>query len=337
MRDYYMKKESKDVDICTNALPMDLVRIFSDAVLPKEKYGAVTLYYKGIRYEMTTFRKELKYVKRKPVEIEYTNNLCEDLERRDFTINALYMNSSGEIRDLFNGIKDINKKIIKSLGDAKIKFKDDPLRILRTIRFATILNFKLDKNVVEGIKLNMPLLNEISYDRRKDELSKIFTSNNVKYGIKLIKMFNLDKVLGLKNFNKLKVTSDILGIWSQLGVLDTYPFSKIEKDIIIDVNKIVENKKISKYEIYKYGLYKCSITAEILNINKKTIVNIERALPIKSTNEINISTEELIHLLNKEPGKWIKEVYSDLEYKILYSKLKNDSTLIKEYIIKTYV
>lgn len=337
VRDYYMKKESKDVDICTNALPMDLVKIFNDAILPKEKYGAVTLYNNGIRYEITTFRKELKYVNRKPVEIEYTKNLCEDLERRDFTINVLYMNSFGEIKDLFNGIGDINSKIIRSLGDATIKFRDDPLRILRTIRFATILNFKLDKNVSMGIKDNAHLLTTLSYERKKDELSKIFASNNAKYGIKLIKTYKLDKYLELNNFNKLKVTSDILGIWSQLDVINKYPFNKIEKDIINNVDKIINNKRISKYEIYKYGLYVSSIAAEILNINKKNIVNLERNLPIKSIKDINITTNELVKLFNKEPGKWIKEIYIDLEYKILYSKVKNEYNDIKSYILKTYI
>ena len=83
-RDYYMKKESYDVDICTNAKPKELIKIFDNATLPKEKYGAVTLYDKGVRYEITTFRKELKYENRRPIEIEYTNNLKEDIERRDY-------------------------------------------------------------------------------------------------------------------------------------------------------------------------------------------------------------------------------------------------------------
>ena len=180
VRDYYMKKDSYDVDICTNAKPKDLIKIFSDATLPNEKYGAVTLYYKGVRYEITTFRKELKYINRRPVEIEYTNELYEDIERRDFTINAMCMNTKGEIIDLFNGKKDIDKKIIRCLGNADKKFNEDPLRILRAIRFATVLNFKLDKDVIIAINNNSNLLKDISYDRKKSELNKIFVSKNVK-------------------------------------------------------------------------------------------------------------------------------------------------------------
>ena len=79
VRDFLMKYDSADVDICTNARPKDLIKIFNDAILPSEKYGAVTIKYSGIRYEITTFRKELKYENRRPIEIEYTNDLVDDI------------------------------------------------------------------------------------------------------------------------------------------------------------------------------------------------------------------------------------------------------------------
>lgn len=335
-RDYYMKKESYDVDICTNAKPKELIKIFDNATLPKEKYGAVTLYDKGVRYEITTFRKELKYENRRPIEIEYTNNLKEDIERRDFTINTLCMNSSLEIIDLFNGKRDIDKRIIRSLGNASVKFNEDPLRILRAIRFATVLNFKLDKDVILAIKDKGNLVREISYERKKSELSKIFVSKNVKYGIKLLCYFHLDEYLEIPNLSKIKITSDILGIYAQLDVISKYPFTKIEKDVILVVNELVKSKKIGKYEVYKYGLYNSSIASEILGINKKNIVKIDRTLPIKTKKDIKITTNEICKILNKKPGPFIKDIYKDIEYMIIYSKLKNDKDKIKEYIIKNY-
>ena len=333
VRDYIMKYDSADVDICTNARPKDLIKIFNDAILPSEKYGAVTIKYSGIRYEITTFRKELKYENRRPIEIEYTNDLVEDIERRDFTINSMCMDRDGNIIDLFDGKKDISKKIIKSLGNASIKFEEDPLRILRAIRFATTLNFKLDKDIVLSIKENAKYLKDISYDRKKIELNKIFASNNVKYGIKLINSFNLGEYLDI-NLNKIKFTSDILGIWAQLDVIDKYPFTKNEKDIIKNIVKIVENKTIGKYEIYKYGLYQTSIAAEILGINKNIIVRLDRNLVIRSKKDINITSEEILKLVDKEPGIWLSNLYDDLEMKIITSKLKNEKSKIIEYILK---
>lgn len=335
VRDYCMKNESSDVDICTNAKPKDLIKIFNNASLPKEKYGAVTIRHKNIRYEITTFRKELKYENRRPVEIEYTDELFEDIERRDFTINSLCMDSKGNIIDLFDGRKDIERKVIKSLGNAKKKFYEDPLRILRAIRFATILNFKLDKDVVEAIKETACYLRDISYDRKKIELNKIFASKNIKYGLKLINSFNLGDYLDL-NLTKIKFTSDILGVWAQLDVVDKYPFTKIEKESIKNILSIVENKTIGKYEIYKYGLYNASIAAEILGINKNIIVRLERNLPIRSKDQINITTEEILKLVDKKPGVWLTKLYEDLEVKIVTSKLKNSKDKIKEYILKNY-
>lgn len=335
VRDYLMKKESSDVDICTDAKPKDLIKIFKEASLPTSKYGNVLVVYKGIRYEITTFRKELKYENRRPIKIEYTDDLIEDLERRDFTINSMCMTKDGYIIDLFDGKKDISRKIIKSLGNASIKFYEDPLRILRAIRFATVLNFKLDKDVVNGIKENGKYLKNISYDRKKEELNKIFASSNIKYGIKLINNMHLGEFLDV-NFDKIRLTTDTLGIWAQLNVLNVYPFNKHEKTIISNIEKIVKNKTLSKYEIYKYGLYCTSIAAEILGINKKVIVRLERKLPIKSKKDININTEEILEIISREPGEWLSDLYEELESGILTSKIKNDKDKIIEYILKKY-
>lgn len=335
VRDYIMKNDSSDVDISTDARPRDLIKIFPDAILPSSKYGNVLVIYKGIRYEITTFRKELKYENRRPIEIEYTNKLEEDVKRRDFTINSLYMTRNGDIIDLFDGKKDISKKMIRSLGDASIKFSEDPLRILRAIRFATVLNFKLDKDVVNGIRNNARFLRDISYDRKKDELNKIFASRNIKYGIKLINYFSLGEYLDI-NISKIRLTKDILGIWAQLNVIDIYPFTKVEKESINAISKIAKNKMIGKYEIYKYGLYCSSIAAEILGINKNVIVRLERKIPIKSKKDINISSSELLNLFNREPGEWLSVLYEDLEEKIVTSKLINDKEKIKDYLKKNY-
>lgn len=336
VRDYYMNKASNDIDICTSAKPKDLINIFDSIKLPKEKYGAVTLYYKNIRYEITTFRKELRYENRRPIELEYTNNFYEDLVRRDFTINTLCMNSKGEIIDTFNGKNDIDKKIVRCVGDANKKFNDDPLRMLRAVRFATILNFKLDINLENAIKNNAYLLKDISYYRKKEELNKIFTSTNAKYGIKLLCTLDMNKYLELGNLNKIKITSDILGIWAELNNIDNYPFSKLEIDTINDVREILKNKKIDKYEIYRYGLYNSTIAGEILGISKKSIIKIDKSLVIHSRSAINITVDEICKILNKKPDKWLKDILIDIEYKIIYSKLKNDNLKIREYIIKNY-
>lgn len=331
VRDYIMKIKSCDIDICTDALPMDLINIFPNSIFPKEKYGAVIVYNNNIKFEITTFRKELKYINRKPIEIEYITDLKEDVLRRDFTINSLCMDKNSNIIDYYNGIDDINNKIVRCLGDIDIKLKEDPLRILRAIRFATILNFKLESNLESKIKEYSYLLKNISYDRKRNELDKIFSSVNVSYGIKLLS--SISEYLDI-NLDNIKLTKDILGIWAQVDI-GYYNFTKNEKDIIENIRKIVNNTTISKMDIYKYGLYVVLIASSILGINKDVITKLDHSLTIRNRSDINITSNEIIDLLGR-PGKWINDVYNDLEENLINNSLKNENSVIKDYIIKKY-
>ena len=123
VRDYILGIESKDVDICTNATPKEIMTIFKDSALPKEEYGSVTLFYKNSRFDITTFRREIRYINnRKPVEIEYIDDLLEDLRRRDFLMNTLCLDKKKNIIDPLNGRIDIDNKTINTVGDADYKF-----------------------------------------------------------------------------------------------------------------------------------------------------------------------------------------------------------------------
>jgi tRNA nucleotidyltransferase (CCA-adding enzyme) len=337
VRNYYMGIDSKDVDICTNATPKELNKIFVNALIPEEQYGAVTLMYKKQRFEITTYRREIRYENnRRPIEVQYISNLRDDLMRRDFTINTLCMNSNGEIIDLLNGKRDIDKKLIRMIDNPDLRLKEDVLRILRAIRFATILDFRLADDVKIAIKKNGSLLSSLSYTRKKDELTRIFSSPNASYGIDLICSLGIDRYLSLFHLNKVKIVDDILGIWAQLNVIDIYPFSKAEKEIINKVIFIINLGKIDNMILYKYGLYNVSIAASILNIPKKDIAKMYDELPIKSRNEININSQSLSTVLNRKPGEWIKEILSDIEQKIIKKELVNEEQSLMTYIINKY-
>ena len=151
VRDYILGIESNDIDINTNATPKEIKNIF-DSCLPNEDYGSVTVIKKGVRFEITTFRKEMSYLdNRRPSQIEYIDDLYQDLLRRDFTINTLCMNKDGEIIDFLGGRSEIDSRVVKTVGNAKTRFEEDSLRILRAVRFATILDFKLDKETRDAI------------------------------------------------------------------------------------------------------------------------------------------------------------------------------------------
>ena len=143
VRDIYLSLNASDIDIATSATPKDLVKIFKKNIIIDEKYGSTKLKYKNTCFDITTFRRDIKYKdNRKPTEIEYVDTIGEDLNRRDFTINTMCMDKDGNIIDVLNAKKDINNKIIKCVGNANEKLSEDALRILRAVRFATILNFE---------------------------------------------------------------------------------------------------------------------------------------------------------------------------------------------------
>ena len=334
-RDLYLNRDSVDVDICTDATPKELKEIFGDAMLPNIQYGSVTVIYNKIRFEITTFRKDLKYENnRLPIKIKYIHSLEEDLIRRDFTINTLCLNKDGELLDVLNIKKDLDNKLIRMVGSPKKRLKEDSLRILRAIRFATILNFDLDKDLKKYIKKYGILLKKLSYYRKKEELDKIFTSSNVDYGIKLIKELGLDVYLELKNIDNLVYTPSLIAIWAQLGVKDVYCFSSYEKDTITKIEELLNKDILDNYILYKYGLYIVSLAGEIKGISKKLIAEKYDRLPIKSAKDIKLTGKDICDILKREPGHYIKDILNKLEIDIVYGNLNNDYNELKDYIIK---
>ena len=167
VRDFLMGVASTDVDICTNALPKDIINIFDIKKVPVS-YGSVSLSCDEYNFDITTYRTESNYENRRPQNIEYTNNLLEDIKRRDFTINTICMNKDGKIFDYLSGQNDILNKQIKVVGDINTKFIEDPLRILRAIRFSIILDFNLDITILDFINKNKELIKNLSFTRKKE-------------------------------------------------------------------------------------------------------------------------------------------------------------------------
>lgn len=336
VRDYLRKIKTNDIDICTNARVKDLMEIFKDYKVTPLEYGNILLETKDYLYEITTFRKDIDYINnRKPI-IEYVDTLEEDITRRDFTVNSICMDKDGKIIDLLNGKKDLNKKIIRTIGDPYFKIKQDSLRILRAIRFASCLNFKIEDNLKNAIKENKDLLKDLSYERKKEELTKIFTSDNKAYGIKLLKELDLLEVLELTNIDNVLRTKDLIGMWSTITINDNYPFTKKEKDLINNINKLLKEDLNDIFVLYKTGLYEINIVCDLKKLSKKKYSNKYEKLVIKDKNEIDITTEDICILLNKEPGCFLKEIYNDLEKNILLKNIKNNKEEIEKYILNNY-
>jgi len=200
VRDLLMDQKPKDWDVTTNARPEEIQKIFPEHFY-ENQFGTVTIKtgsaIKGLEEVQTTpYRIEAKYSdKRHPDEIKFAEKLEDDLSRRDFTINALALSLDGSIIDIAGGQADLKAKIIRTVGDPEKRFGEDALRLLRAIRFATVLDFKVEEKTFSAIRKNAPWLEAISKERIRDEFMKIIASQHAYEGILLLEESGLLKYI----------------------------------------------------------------------------------------------------------------------------------------------
>ncbi len=193
VRDCLLGKEPKDWDICTEALPEQVQELFQKerVILTGLQHGTVTVLLGGLPVEITTYRIDGVYEDhRHPKEVFFTNNLREDLSRRDFTINALAYHPDKGVIDYFQGIEDLQRGIVRCVGNAADRYQEDGLRIMRAVRFACVLNFQFETETERAIKEYSYLLKSIARERIQVELNKILTSSWAGYGLETLARLN---------------------------------------------------------------------------------------------------------------------------------------------------
>lgn len=196
-RDFLLYKELNDFDFVTDATPQEMAKFLDNYNDVFSRFGVMLTKVDGVKVEITTLREEKKYTdSRHPSEVLFIKELERDYLRRDFTINALYLDENGKVYDYCEGLKDLESKTIRMIGDITQRIKEDPLRILRALRFSLALGFAIEKELDEFIKNNIYLLGVLNKEKIKQEVRKM---ENVsfdqarsllnKYNINL---FNLD-------------------------------------------------------------------------------------------------------------------------------------------------
>ena len=329
VRDYLMGKESNDLDICTNASSKQVAFLFHGK---EGKYYSVHLKKGGFWIDITTFRKDGMYVKGKPVNVEKTPYLEEDIKRRDFTINTICMDKQGKVIDFLGGIEDIKRKIIRVVGDVKQKLEEDPLRILRAIRFATVLDFSLEKELAHEIQKRKKQLENVSGYHLKEELTKILHSPNYKKGLKLIKAMSLEESLGIY-YKDVVYTKDVLGMWAQIKFTKTLPFTKREKRTIVKVREIVKRKNITNEILYFYGLSASVLAGDILGVKRSLILKQYTSLPIFKQSDLTLSFLEIINILQIKVPKKGREIENALILEVLHFRIENKKEVLLHYLL----
>lgn len=179
VRDALMGREPNDWDITTSAYPEEVKKLFRKTFDTGIQHGTVTVLENGGSYEVTTYRIDGEYTDhRRPDSVQFASSLYEDVARRDFTINAMAYHPSVGLVDYFEGQEDLEKKVIRCVGDPMQRFEEDALRMLRAVRFSAKLSFTIDLDTYQAIKALAPTLERVSKERIMDEVTKTLLSDN---------------------------------------------------------------------------------------------------------------------------------------------------------------
>lgn len=293
VRDLLLNVEPKDWDITTNATPEQMIPLFPKAVY-ENAFGTVAVVFEdeplesAVRtIEVTTYRSESSYTDgRHPDQVEFSKTIEEDLKRRDFTVNAMaYDPMSDRLIDLYEGQKDIEDKIIRTVGDPNERFGEDALRLLRAVRFSVQLGFTLEPVTERAITLHAKHLAQVSQERIRDEFNKIIMSKNPKDGIELLRLTELLVHVAPELLDSLYVEqnkSHIFDVYTHLinslqhGADKDYPLHVRLAALFHDIGKPATrrfDKKTRDYTFYGHEVVGARIVKDIfkrLRYSKKT-------------------------------------------------------------------
>ncbi|MFT4144966.1 MAG: CCA tRNA nucleotidyltransferase [Mobilitalea sp.] len=240
VRDMILGRSPQDWDITTSAAPMEVKSIFRRTVDTGIVHGTVTVLMDKDHFEVTTYRLDGEYEdNRHPKEVSFTSSLTEDLKRRDFTINAMAYNEAEGVIDLFGGMEDLQKGIIRCVGSAIERFEEDALRILRAVRFSAQLGFSIEEDTLEAVKSKAENLKNISAERIRVELTKLLISDHP------------DRLRDLYNMGITKVIMpefDIMMTTEQKNIHHSYSVGEHTIRTIMEVGRDSEDRQFTERE-----------------------------------------------------------------------------------------
>lgn len=353
VRDFLLGRIPNDYDITTNALPDRIIEIFSDyhTIPTGIKHGTVTVIIKKFQIEITTYRKDSTYSdNRHPDSVEFTPSLKEDLARRDFSMNGMAMNLNQNITDIYNGREDMKNHIVKCIENPDRRFDEDALRILRALRFASQLDFKIEKNTSDSIHKNAENLKNISAERINAELEKLIAGKNPYYILKkyedVIKVFmpeySYSESILKKNIDSqlIKRSAFFLNIKSVYDIMKRLKYSN--KDIN-DTVKLIEyfNADISSKPALKIILKNISteLTENLLDFrnacgqdtsySEKLLDEILKNNECYLISQLDINGRDL--MLMGFSGIQTGKILNTLLEKVINDEIENNKTALKEY------
>lgn len=363
VRDYLLGKKIHDVDIASSATPQEIKSIFSATVDVGIEHGTILVIYKGEGYEITTFRAEGEYEDfRRPQSVMFIRSLVEDLKRRDFTMNAIAMDSNGKMIDPFNGKQALKLKKIETVGNPEDRFQEDALRLMRAIRFVSQLGFSLEKKTKVALAENAPLLQRIAIERVSEEMSKLLNGQFKSTALQLametrlyqywpsiineVSVLESATALNIHSLTEIEMWTLFLHSATITKPADHLKKWKLSNRKMKDISRLLsflywrlENNWTNE-KLYHAGL-DVAISVEVLFniINNTSDSHIENQirkqyenLPIKKRSELHVTGHNLLQWINERPGPWVNDVLTHIENAILNQQLINDRNEIRRWV-----
>ena len=365
VRDALLNKSIHDVDIATSAYPEEIKQIFKRTVDVGIEHGTVLVLMEDQQYEVTTFRTESTYQDfRRPDEVTFVRSLKEDLKRRDFTINALALDSTGEIIDLFDGIEDLTNQTIRAVGNPHERFHEDALRMMRGLRFASQLDFKIEEKTLAAIAEFHPLLEKISVERITIEVVKMLLGVNRQGGLapfietECYQYCPKLREQGAGLFRLMDLPARQIETeaeaWTLLIQSLNLPEAeirsflkawKLSNQLIQNVSQLVRGLRFrlsndwQPMMLYELGEESAVLVERLLYYYQQesqvqVTKELVKALPIHQRHELAITGKDLLAVLEETPGKWLGELIAEIEQHVVEGSLENKQEVLLSFAKK---
>lgn len=352
VRDMLIDRVSSDIDITTNALPEEVEKLFEKTIPTGKKYGTITVIIEDLSFEVTTYRIDQEYVNyRKPKNVIYSNNLKEDLKRRDFTINALAMDIHDQVIDLFSGKEDLKDKVIRAIGDPNERFNEDALRIIRALRFVSKFNFSIENETLTSMKNNILKIKHLPNERVIQELEELFLNPYQKSATLYMETVEFSSVFSefeksLKIYNKSEIKLNFLEFMALSIYLDDsdipeyWRFSNKDKLFIYKLSHLLKattNSRFNASLLYKLGLEISLSANKIKQVIKKEdnqeelIKSIYNNLPITRREQLQINGNDILNAKKINNEEIIGEIIEELEFQVINKLIDNEKETLLQY------
>lgn len=353
VRSNIAKLPFEEIDITTSATPTAIKGIFDFTKVEEEIEGTIKVTYNSEVFHISTFRADNYKDRRDAMPVHYSKNLLDDLAHRDFTINAIAMSHSGKLTDAYHGYEDILKKRIRTIGKANIRFSEDPIRMLRAIRFISELGFKIGSKEKKAIKSKARLIARVDEKLIIKEVDKCLKGKFYKKAFsclidtklyKYIPFLNVAFKAQYRNFKKLS-GEELLLLASCINKTTNENYMDIVQDNIKfnNVLNLFEANPKSKYgtlELYTHGLDACLLANKMSHILKKSPLKVKKItknynnLVIKKVCDLKFKGEDILKLTNNVNGEFVQVVCDRIVYKVLMKELENDYDKIKVFALE---